>query len=208
MLLALVSFVLLSRAAQVQIASRQYWKIQAIEAMKRPKLVETTRGNILDRKGEILAVDKPCIDACVDYRGLTSPPDADWVKQKATDRLKTRLGEGWDKLSRKQKNVMRIEEMTAVREDIAQIWGRLARASGRSLEEIEDARDAIVLRVQMRQRVVWYMRYKEAVAKAGQKVEKAHWQKWLLSGGDDAMGVDSFHVTVSEQLESHVILRD
>ena len=61
--------------------------------MERPHLVESPRGNILDRSGNHkLAVDEPCIDACVDYRAVQDPPDEDWVKARALERLHGRWG--------------------------------------------------------------------------------------------------------------------
>ena len=65
---AMPALLLIGRAAQVQIAGRAHWKHEAAEAMKLSHLIETTRGNVTDRKGRLLAVDKPCIDACLDYR--------------------------------------------------------------------------------------------------------------------------------------------
>lgn len=205
-LLAVVVIVLLGRAGQVQIVNRDYWKHQATEAMKLTHLVETTRGNIYDRNGKLLAVDKPCIDACIDYRALVNPPDPDWVRDRALDRLKTRMGEGWSALTARQKTALRVQEGQAVRNDIDQMWAKLAKISGRSIDDIDETRNAIVLRVQMRQRYVWYKRYEEAIKKTGNKVETADWKKFLTDGGDDAPAVDSFHLTVAEELESHVIL--
>ena len=154
----------------------------------------------------MLAVDKPCIDACVDYRALISPPDPEWVKEKALQRLKGRLGDSWTATPAKQKAVLRAQEVEAVKSDIDQMWGKLARISGRSMDDIEQTRSGIVLRVQMRQRYVWYARYAEAVNKTGSRVETADWKKWLTDGGSDAPAMDSFNVTVSEELEPHVIL--
>ena len=204
--LAVAVVVLIARAAQVQILLRQYWKTQAREAMKRTHLVDTTRGNILDRNGHILAIDKPCIDACIDYRALTSHPDPEWLKAKATERLIARLGDGWAKFSARQKAEQREQEVKAVLADIEEMWPRLAQISGRPLDEIEETRDAIVRRVETRQRFVWYKRYEEALKNGGKKVETARWKKWIADGGDDTPAIDNFNVVVAEQLESHVIL--
>ncbi len=205
-LVAAMVLVLMGRAAQVQIIHRGYWKSQAAEAMKRTHLVDTSRGAVADRKGNVLAIDKPCVDACVDYCALTSPPDGEWVKQRALERLKSRLGDGWTKLSRRQKIESREQEILAVVADIDRMWPRLAEISGRPLESIEESRDAIVHRVEMRQRFVWNKRYEEAIKKGGNNLEATQWKRWVSSGGDDGPAIDQFNVTVSEQLEPHVIL--
>lgn len=206
LILASVVFVLIGRAAQVQIIRRDYWRGQAAETMKRTHLVKTARGEILDRDGKVLAIDKPCIDACIDYRALTSPPDEQWVKATALARLQDRYGDGWKQMTASQRVALRLREDQAVKSDVEQMWAKLAKLSGRSIDDIEESRQAIVHRVQMRQRYVWYRRYKEAMANGGKKVDPSSWKKWIIDGGSDAPAVDSFEVTVSEQLEPHVIL--
>ena len=67
---------------------------------ERKSFVEPPRGNILDVRGRELAVDVPCIDVCVDYRAIQDPPDEDWVKGRALERLKGPWGEGYGKASR------------------------------------------------------------------------------------------------------------
>src|SRR5665213_546599 len=174
--------------------------------MSRTHLVDTPRGNIYDRNGKLLAVDKPCIDACIDFRALTDPPDEDWLKAKALQRLHSRYGDNWPNLHGKERLALRQQEHEAVKRDIEQMWPKLAKISGHSLDQIEEIRQAIVHRVQMRQRYVWYHRYEEAMKGTGKKFERGAWKKWITEGGSDAPAVDSFQVTVSEQLEPHVIL--
>lgn len=207
LLLGLVVFLILGRAAQVQIVNRQYWKQQAAEAMKRTDWVDSTRGAILDRSGKVLAIDKPCIDVCVDYRALTSPPDAQWVKERALERLKARLGDGWKQLSSRQKVEARDAEIAAINADIEQMWSRLAKVSGRSLDDIDEAREAIVHRVTMRRRFAWARRYEEALIKQGKTPETPDWKKMVADAGEEGEDIDKYSVTVSEQLEAHVILR-
>jgi penicillin-binding protein 2 len=206
-LVATIVLVLLGRAAQVQIVQRDYWNKQAAEALKRPHTVPTVRGDVYDYKGRLLATDKPCIDACVDYRALTTPPDKDWVRDRALERLKARLGDDWGKLSSRQRTDMRKAETDAVLADIDRMWARLADASKRRVEDIKDTREAIVHHVQMLRRYAWYAAYAQAMDKeTDTNVETTQWKKWLTEGGSDAPPVDKFEVTVSEQLEPHVIL--
>ena len=75
MIVATMICVLIGRAAQVQILHREYWRQEAASAMRRTHLVPTVRGAIRDRYNNVLAIDKPCIDACVEYPALTHPPD-------------------------------------------------------------------------------------------------------------------------------------
>src|SRR4051794_28703639 len=90
--LALLTLVLLVRAGQVQLAEHDLWVSRAEEAMKRSQLIETVRGSILDRHDKVLARDMPCVDVCVDYRAIVTPPNEKWVLEKAEQRLKLRNG--------------------------------------------------------------------------------------------------------------------
>src|ERR1700760_2124995 len=85
--LGIAILTLLVRGATIQLTNRDWWKKQMTDAMKRPHLVDTTRGRILDRMDRPLAIDQPCIDAAVDYRVIESPPDEKWVEAEAGRRL-------------------------------------------------------------------------------------------------------------------------
>src|SRR5262245_15437263 len=89
-IVACVAFVLVVRAAQVQVVEKQHWQEQAALTAKRTQLIETFRGRILDVNGEEIAVDKPCVDAVVDYRVIDRVPDNDWLVDAARKRLKNR----------------------------------------------------------------------------------------------------------------------
>src|SRR5688500_9247374 len=150
--------VLVLRAMQLQVLGRDHWRNQAVEAGKRRELIETTRGTILDRTGRVIAIDEPCIDACVDYRALIDPPDPAWVAEKAGERLLRTIGNEYKLASRERRKQLREPEIERVKQDIHDMWAALARESGRGLIEIEETRQAIVNKVEMRQRVLWYWR--------------------------------------------------
>src|SRR5208337_5280585 len=91
-ILLVASAALAIRAAQIQIVQHNLWRKQATEIMKRGEFIETTRGSILDRHGQTLACDAPCVDACVDYRAITEEPDDQYVRERAAQNLRGRLG--------------------------------------------------------------------------------------------------------------------
>ncbi len=78
-LFILVIFVvaLLARAVELQLFEHDYWSKQAAKQMEVIKWVETSRGTIYDARGNVLARDEPCVDACIDYRAivLQAPPE-------------------------------------------------------------------------------------------------------------------------------------
>ena len=206
-LLGLVVAGLVLRAADVQLLDREYWKSQALDAMTHTDLVEPTRGRILDFRGRVLAEDRPCIDACVDYRAVTTEADDAWVKEQAIARLHEQLGDPYATASGAERTRMREAEMQSVRADIETMWEKLAKLSGRSMDDIDAVRESITRRVEMRRRYVWYHNFEKAVAKqAATHEETSAWRKWLVEGDNSTLDMDKFMVTVAEQLEPHVVL--
>jgi penicillin-binding protein 2 len=213
-LLSLLCFVvagLVLRAADVQLFNREYWKLEAVDAMKRTHLIETSRGRILDVNGHVLAEDQPCINACVDYRAIPTEPDDAWVKEQAIERLKAQLGDPYDARSttRVQREEMRQAEMLKVRSDIEKMWVKLAEISGKSLDDIDDVRAQITHKVEWRQRYTQVRNFYKAQSKQNlSHEEKSYWKQWLIDGDshDGETDMDKFAVKVAEQFEPHVIL--
>ncbi|HEX4797569.1 MAG TPA: penicillin-binding transpeptidase domain-containing protein [Humisphaera sp.] len=208
-ILAVVVCVLLARAAQVQVLNRDYWRQEANSAMRRSHLTETTRGAIKDRTGRVLAIDAPCVDACVDYAALTHPADKDWIFQKATDRLRARFGEdAWKSMSSAKRKEKRDAEIIAVQADIDAMWAKLAAVAGQLPEDIEEIRESVIRRVQMRQRFVLHKRLEEALKKQGGHDDDSSSLKRLLSTDDDSALSDDLQVVVYEQKDAHVIVHN
>jgi len=208
-ILAVVVCVLLGRAAQVQVFNRDYWRQEANSAMRRTHLTETSRGAIRDRTGRVLAMDAPCVDACVEYAALTHPADKDWLLQKATDRLRARFGEdGWKSLGSAKRKEKRDAEILVVEADIEAMWNKLAAIAGLPPEDIEEIRESVIRRVQMRQRFVIHRRLEEAMKKQGTRDDDSSTLKRILSTDDDDDLAGDMQVIVSEQKESHVIVHN
>jgi len=213
-LLCVIVAGLVLRAADVQLLNKDYWKQEAVEAMKRTHLIETSRGRILDVNGRVLAEDQPCIDACVDYRAVPTEPDAGWVKEEAIDRLREQLGDPYDAkgTTRAQREEMRQAEMLKVRSDIEKMWVKLAEISGKSLDDIDDVRAQITHKVEWRRRYTQVRNFDRAQAKqTASHQQSSAWRKWLIDGdgggdGDGEADMDKFAVKVAEQFEPHVIL--
>jgi penicillin-binding protein 2 len=203
--LCFVTLVLVVRALQVQVVQRDRWRKAAAETMKRSQLIETVRGRILDRHGNVIARDEAGVDACVDYRALTDPPDESWVNDRAVERLRARAGEEYTKAPKSRRRAMVEEEAKAVRADIDRMWPRLAAVAHVPVEEIQEARQTIIQRVEMRRRLAWYRSYKKA-AERDQAEPESFWQKWLIDGGKTERSLDNFSILVAEQTEPHVVV--
>src|SRR4051812_20220453 len=129
-IVACVACVLVVRAAQVQVVEKEHWQEQAALTMKRTQLVETFRGNIVDCNGEVIALDKPCVDAVVDYRAIAvdhgdaeqRKPSDNWLIEVARQRLKSRAGSKYLSVKPEQQKLMRDAEVAAVKADLQAMW--------------------------------------------------------------------------------------
>ena len=201
--------VLMFRCLQLQMVQRKYWSKEAADALKKVEYIETTRGTIRDCRGRELAVDRPCVDACVDYRAIEFPPNEKWVREIAAKRLATRMGDGWGRTPKKLRAGMIDVEAKIVVKDIEKMWDKLAVVSGQTREDIEQTREAIHQRVQMRKKYLWYYNYEHAIKKQGGKDENEgadRLERWLSGDTSDAPPIDKFSVEVAEERTPHVIL--
>ena len=198
-----VTVILLFRAAHLQLANGDYWRMQASQTLHRQTLVEPIRGKIVDFRDRTLAEDVACIDAAVDYRAIDL--DDKWLTEQALSRLNARLGLNYRRAEKDARKKMLEDEVKRVKADIANMWLTLAQISGKPLEEIEEIRSNIRLRVEMRQRYLWYNKYKQAVKKEDQAKAVPWYKDWRL-GAKSNSDLDNFNIAVSEETEAHVIV--
>jgi penicillin-binding protein 2 len=209
------TIVLLVRAFHLQVINRARWTEEAADTLRREQSIETTRGMVRDFKGVPVALDVACVDACVDYRAITNPPDPDFVNRIALQWARERRADEWRAADGARRKLILAEERKHVAERIDVMWATLAHVAGRPLEEIEDARHQTMRRVEMRRRYVWYRKYE--LARREHEARNAHdkedpslsgwWKQWLIDETQDAPQLDQFDVKVAEQTEAHPILR-
>jgi penicillin-binding protein 2 len=194
------------RAFHLQVVTRANWVKEAEDFAKRPILTETTRGRILDRNGQEIAVDQACMDACVDYRAISRDPK--WINQIAAQRLRDRLGDAYSKAPKKQREEMVEQESKSVNDDISNMWLLLAKESGQTPEQIADIRHAIDLKVAMRSRWIQYKRFQQADKAHDAKGAAPWYKRWLIEGGDDGPKIDDFEQVSGEEVDVHPILKN
>jgi penicillin-binding protein 2 len=207
-LLACFTFMLLLRAGWLQVVQGAEWQRKASETSKRSSFVETSRGRILDYKGRVVAEDAPCIDAAVDFRAINcdAPESKEWLQIQARARLSARGALKGDKEARAK---LVEQEIEAIRQDLKVLWAAMARVSGKTVDDIDATRKAIIDRVTARGRYVWYRKYEQAKERheSEKREQKPGWFAWLNDDSGSGPNLDSFKVTVAEQTEAHAILR-
>jgi len=195
------------RAAQIQVLDHDRWRKQAAEFMKRDEFIETTRGKILDRNGVALALDAPCTDACVDYRAIPEDPDDNWIKARAKQNLRARLGDQYKPSSIAADAGPQLQaEINHVHEDLAAMWQELAIVGDKTPEQIDQIRRDIVQRVEMRKRYIWWRSYELASARSERENASKWYRQFLADTAPDDSAVDKFEVEVGEETAPHVIL--
>ncbi|HED54027.1 MAG TPA: hypothetical protein ENJ00_07475 [Phycisphaerales bacterium] len=99
----------------------------------------TVRGRILDRKGRVLAHDRPSFDVAVDFRVITG----EWIERESASRARREHRDEWSKLSRAQRERLIERYKPMYRRAVDRMWDRLAQETGRSRAEIDAQRLSI-----------------------------------------------------------------
>ena len=190
------------RAAQVTLGQRGQWRAFLDNEMSRSAPVQTTRGRILDRHGEVLAEDEPCIDARVAFPALLDPPPERWVNAVTRQRLLADAS-----FERGDRAAWDAEE-ARVRADHAALWGTLAAVAGVPEAEVQDRRREVVADVLGRRAHLTDRRHRRAVAAWQAAGPPAWWRRWLL--GEDGARPDraDFDEAIGEEHQAHILLRD
>lgn len=200
---------LIIRAGQIQILEADSWREKAEDSMRRTTYTKTIRGRILDYRGRELAVDAPCLDAAVDFRAIVK--NERWIRDQALSRLQNNVPEykSADKADRQR---MLEAECLKVSADIDKMFNVLAEESGQTREEIEQIKQSIRQRVEIRQRVVWYNRYSKDLEKRqpttapDEPADSDPWYSKFILSEEPLPQIDNFGIEISEQTEPHVIL--
>ena len=143
------------------------------------------------------------------YHALTPKADPTWLNKLAISRVRARMGDGYLKLPKAERQKTVAQEQETIQGDINAMWGKLARIAGKPLDDIEAARQSVFQRVEMRKKYIWYQSYLRASKSGGGVGDvEPRWQRWLSGQTDDAPEIDKFAVTVGEEMQVHVILHD
>ena len=135
--------VMLARMGQLQLHDGARYSRRSTESLKSKRLTATCRGAIRDRNGLQLAIDRPSLDVCVDYRALVREPR--WLRRTARRQWRLRHpGEPPDTEAARAELAERLEHMIQ----------RLSVLTGYTLEQLEESRRTIRSRVEAVKRIV------------------------------------------------------
>jgi penicillin-binding protein 2 len=135
------------RLTRLTLAKGESLRDEAEKRLVRRAWTPTVRGSILDRKGRVLAQDRPSYDVAVDYSVITG----DWVLQQARRAARHQAGARWGDMSAQQREdaVARYKPAFAMHLDRG--WNELAKRLGITRQDLDKRRDQIVAEVASKQ---------------------------------------------------------
>lgn len=159
----------------------------------------TVRGQIVDRKGRVLAHNRPSFDVAVDYRVISG----EWIEREAAARARRDRGSDWTKLGREQRTRLIEEAKPPYRAAVDRMWNVLAHETGRSRAEVD------VRRIEVREQVdamATFVRQRRAEAELRQLAESLGITQDELASRLDQL--DRPDLESSEELLRHVLAEE
>ncbi len=116
---------------------------EAEKRLIRQTWLPTVRGRILDRQGRVLAQDRPSYDIAVSYEVLSG----EWARKKARWFAYTSNRDLWGTLDEAGKQELTGRYLPAYEARVARMWELVAQGTGTAAEELREARERAVRRV-------------------------------------------------------------
>jgi cell division protein FtsI/penicillin-binding protein 2 len=159
------------------------------------------RGRILDRKGRILAQDRPSLDVQAEY-GVLSGPNGEpppWVMHKAAVMARRHNAELW-KASGEEERARIMDPYIAVYKDhLDRMWAEVARRTGLGEDRVRKAGDEIVHRIALKEEHIYATRLtKEMTARLARGEE--------ISADVEDDVKDRLKRPIAEEQTSHILL--
>jgi cell division protein FtsI/penicillin-binding protein 2 len=147
----------------------------------------TVRGSILDRRGRVLAQDRPSYDVAVDYSVITG----DWVQRQAYLAARHAAGARWGDMSAAQHEDSVARYRPAFVMHLDRGWDELARRLNITREDLDKRRDQVIAEIASKQEHNTLVLLKSELAhQIGLEREEID-EIWKGAGGDTPGGGDS-----------------
>lgn len=157
-LVGLMVGLLTARLATLSLARGGELRAQAEGVLLRKQWIPASRGRIIDRKGRVLAQDRPTYNVMVDYdvfarvEAVKGDPSGRmttrWARQQAAKWARRLTGYRWMDLSKEEQAERRAAILPIFEAHLDKAWGELARMAGVPREEIESRKNEIIEKVE------------------------------------------------------------
>lgn len=143
--------VVLLRVGYLTTAGAAELSARAERALLRQQWTPTVRGRILDRKGRVLAQDKPAFEVRVDYSMISG----EWAYEQAERDAREKNRDVWSALDPVARERLVAQARPVYDSEVEQVWALLAHITGTEREEVERRRTAVLADVQRVAASVW-----------------------------------------------------
>lgn len=187
------------RMGQLTLAQGAGLRAEAERRLEDREWLDNVRGRIIDRRGRVLAMDRPTLNVAVDYDVITG----EWADDQAARRARSQNRAKWATMTREQRKEASRAALPEFDAQLEAMWNQIARVSGVSREDIQAKRAEVRSEVQLLATQVTERKRRER-------------ERLLNRGSDDADADESLTPVltsevrrpVREESEAHVLLRD
>jgi cell division protein FtsI/penicillin-binding protein 2 len=166
-LIALGLLALTARLAVLTVANHDQLRDAAEQRLTREVWTPTVRGGIVDRKGRVLAQDRPSYDIMVDYRTMSG----DWAARQARQAALRLAGSRWADLGRDGQQELIATMLPQFEAHVVEGWTLLANTLGLDATELAQRRQDVLDKVQSRHRSIAAARLEKRIDEARAKGE-------------------------------------
>lgn len=135
---------LLARLGQLTVTKADQARLDAEARLVKRQWTPTLRGRILDRKGRVLAQDRPAYSIAVDYRVIRG----DWAAQRAREFASDTFAGDWRKLGDDDQKKVLAAFGAVYQRHLDDAWSQLARVCNTDPAAIAEHRRAVLARVE------------------------------------------------------------
>jgi cell division protein FtsI/penicillin-binding protein 2 len=135
---------------------------QVEERLVRTVWTHAVRGDIVDRRGRVLATDRPSYSVAFPFAVI----NGDWADAEGTRAARRAAGRRWLDLSPAERDELVGAHVGLMRVHLEGVWDRLAMSAGVSRAEVDVQRDRVIRMVEARQAAVTRARYDREVLAA------------------------------------------
>ncbi len=161
--------VLASQMWRLTVAEAAVWRHKAESALVQRRLIPTARGQVLDRRLRVLAMDKPSYDVGVRYPVITG----EWAYRQARRAAYRANRATWPQLDEQQRDRLIAQYQPPFDAQVQQLWQALCELGGVDQATLDQRCATIVRRVKQTVSVVWGRRLKQRLAQEDKPVSLA-----------------------------------
>jgi len=153
-LIALAMLVPVVRLGDLALRKGDAYRADAERRLRTERWLPTVRGRIIDRKGVVLAEDRPSFQIAVDYEVITGA----WIDRRAAASARREHRAQWAELSAEQRAERIDQQRPAFAKALEDSWDELAQLSGVPREQLDEERRRVTIRVERMAQAVWRQR--------------------------------------------------